>query len=92
MGGVCRLLRPVGTPPAGRGNGHPPAVEENGPTQRVIGGNPIVIPEQALLIVEERLGEQQAESIKMLDGMELDELALRTLIAAQTAQIPRLAD
>jgi hypothetical protein len=40
--------------------------------------------------VEERLREQQAQGLRMPDAMELDELALRILIAAQTNQIPRL--
>jgi hypothetical protein len=43
----------------------------------------IAFPEQALLIVEERLREQQAEGVRMPDGMPLDELALRVLIAAE---------
>jgi hypothetical protein len=50
----------------------------------------IVFPLQALLIVEERLREQQAEGIRMPEGMPLNELALRVLIAAQTGQVPRL--
>jgi hypothetical protein len=41
----------------------------------------LVIPEHALLIVEERLREQEAEGVRMLEGMPLDELALRILIA-----------
>jgi hypothetical protein len=43
---------------------------------------PIVFPEHALFIVEERLREQQAEGVRMPEGMALDELALRILIAA----------
>jgi hypothetical protein len=38
---------------------------------------PIVLPEHALLIVEESLREQEAEGIRMPEGMQLDELALR---------------
>jgi hypothetical protein len=33
-------------------------------------------------IVEERLKEQEAEGVKMPEGMERDELALKVLIAA----------
>jgi hypothetical protein len=43
-----------------------------------------------LLIVGERLREQQAEGVRMPEGMPLDELALRVLIAAETGQIPSL--
>ena len=43
---------------------------------------PIVFPGHALLIVEERLREQQAEGVRMPIGMPLDELALRVLMAA----------
>jgi hypothetical protein len=53
---------------------------------------PIVFPEHALLIVEERLPEQQAEGVRMPEGMPLDELALRVLIAAERGQLPRLGD
>lgn len=42
---------------------------------------PIVFPAHALLIVEERLKEQEAEGVQMPAGMERDELALRILIA-----------
>ena len=42
----------------------------------------IVFPLQALLIVEERLRQQQAEGVRMPEGMKLDESALRILIAA----------
>ncbi len=48
----------------------------------------IVFPENALLIVEERLREQQAEGVRMPEGMPLDELALRILIAAETGTSP----
>ena len=44
--------------------------------------NWIAVPAHALLIVEERLKEQQAEGVQMPDGMPLGELALRVLIAA----------
>ena len=43
----------------------------------------IVLPEHALLIVEERLREQQSEGVRMPEGMPLDELALRVLVAAE---------
>jgi hypothetical protein len=52
---------------------------------------PIVFPEHALLIVEERLKEQQAEGVRMPERM-LDELALRILIAAETEEIPQVGD
>ena len=48
-------------------------------------------PVHALLIVEERLREQQAVGVRMPEGMPLDELALRVLIAAQTRRIPHLS-
>jgi hypothetical protein len=37
------------------------------------------------------LREQQLQGVKMPEGMELDELALRILVAAQTGQIPHLS-
>jgi hypothetical protein len=40
--------------------------------------------------VEERLREQQAEGMRMPDGVPLDELALRILIAAETGDVPSL--
>lgn len=46
----------------------------------------VIFPTYALLVVEERLKEQQAEGIRMPEGMELDELALRILVAAATVQ------
>jgi hypothetical protein len=52
----------------------------------------IVFPLQALLILEERLREQQAEGVRMPEGMELRELALRILIAVETGQVPHLGD
>jgi hypothetical protein len=42
----------------------------------------VVFPAHALLIVEERPREQQAEGVWMPEGMPLDDLALRVLIAA----------
>jgi hypothetical protein len=42
------------------------------------------------MIVEE-LREQRAEGVRMPEGMPLDELALRVLIAARTGQVPRLS-
>jgi hypothetical protein len=35
-----------------------------------VSSQPIVLPEHALLIVEERLREQQAEGVRMPEGME----------------------
>ena len=52
---------------------------------------PIVCHKPALLIVEERLREQQGASMRMREEMPLDELALRVLIAAQMGQVPRLS-
>jgi hypothetical protein len=43
----------------------------------------VSFPAHALLIVEERLREQAQEGVRMPDGMSLDELALRVLIAAE---------
>jgi hypothetical protein len=48
----------------------------------------ISFPLHALLIVEERLRGQQAEGVRMPEGMALDELGLRILIAAETGQYP----
>jgi hypothetical protein len=48
----------------------------------------IVFPHYALLVVEERLKEQQAEGVHMPPGVPLDELALRVLIAAAVLQEP----
>jgi hypothetical protein len=42
-------------------------------------------PTHALLILEERLKEQEAEGVEMPRDMERDELALRILIAAELA-------
>jgi hypothetical protein len=50
---------------------------------------PIIFPEHALLIVEERQKEQQAEGVRMPEGMPLDELALRVLIAAEVMRRER---
>lgn len=41
----------------------------------------VTFPAHALLIVEERLREQQAEGDEMPEGMPVDELALKDLIA-----------
>jgi hypothetical protein len=49
---------------------------DRGIQQRVTDWNPIVFPEHALLIVEERLREQQAEGVRMPAGVPLEELAL----------------
>jgi hypothetical protein len=46
--------------------------------------------QHALLIVEERLREQEAEGVRVPEGMAPDELALRVLIVAETGQVPRL--
>ena len=48
----------------------------------------IVFPAHALLIVEERLREQEAEGVTMPEDMERDELALRILIRARLAESP----
>jgi hypothetical protein len=45
-----------------------------------------------LRIVEEPLPEQQAEVSRMPEGMELHELALRVLMAAETGMPTRLSD
>ena len=50
----------------------------------------ITFPEHVLLIVEEWLREPQAEGVMMPEGVEIDELALRILIAAEVGSIPRL--
>jgi hypothetical protein len=50
----------------------------------------VVFPAHALLIVEERLREQQAEGVETPKGMPLEELALRILIAAETGEVPSL--
>jgi hypothetical protein len=43
----------------------------------------ISFPAHALLILEERHREQEREGVRMPEGMSLDELALRILIAAE---------
>jgi hypothetical protein len=48
----------------------------------------ISFPAHALLIVEERLREQEAEGVRMPEGMELDELALKILVAAGASPAP----
>jgi hypothetical protein len=52
--------------------------------------DPHYFPAHALLILEERLREQEAKGVKMPEGMERDELALRILVAAETQRIPGL--
>ena len=42
----------------------------------------LVFPAHALLIVEERLREQEAEGVEVPDHLALDDLALRILIVA----------
>ena len=42
--------------------------------------------------MEERLHEQQAEGVRMPEGMALNELALRILIAGEAGAIPQLGD
>jgi hypothetical protein len=54
--------------------------------------NWIAFPTHALLIVEERLREQQAEGMRMPDGVPLDELALRALISAETGRFLHSTD
>jgi hypothetical protein len=48
----------------------------------------VAFPAHALLILEERLREQGAEGVEMPEGISLDELALRVLIAAETRRSP----
>jgi hypothetical protein len=45
----------------------------------------ISFPAHALLILEERLREQEAQGVEMPEGMERDEPALRILIASEAA-------
>lgn len=45
--------------------------------------SPVIFPAHALLIVEERLKEQEDEGVRLPEGMPLDELALRVLIASE---------
>jgi hypothetical protein len=49
----------------------------------------ITFPAHALLIVEERLRDQE-EGVEMPAGIERDELTLRILVAAETGQVPYL--
>jgi hypothetical protein len=42
----------------------------------------VAFPAYQLLVVQERLREQEAEGVEMPEGMERDELALQILIAA----------
>jgi hypothetical protein len=49
----------------------------------------IAFPAHALLILEERLREQEAEGVQMPEGMERDDLSLRILIAAATLRADR---
>jgi hypothetical protein len=44
----------------------------------------IAFPAYQLLVVEERLREQEAEGVRVSEGMERDELALRVLIGLDT--------
>jgi hypothetical protein len=44
------------------------------------------VPRSRLLVLEERLGEQQAEGVQMPAGVALDDLALRVLIAAELSE------
>jgi len=53
-----------------------------GPAWVGIGPPLIVFPAYQLLVVEERLREQEAQGVRLPDGMGRDELALRILIAA----------
>ena len=48
----------------------------------------VSFPAHPLLVVEERLREQQAQGVRVPEGMELDELALRILIAAGALRRP----
>jgi hypothetical protein len=47
----------------------------------------ITFPAHALLILEERLAEQEAEGVEMPEGMERDELALMILLAAELSRL-----
>jgi hypothetical protein len=69
LGDLFRLLRPMDTPRARRPDGPFYCRRRIRPTLHVTDWNPIVIPEHALLIVEERLREQQAEGVRMPEGM-----------------------
>jgi hypothetical protein len=51
-----------------------------------VGQEFVTFPVYALLVVEERLREQEAAGVRMPEGMELDELALRILIVAAQKQ------
>jgi hypothetical protein len=44
----------------------------------------VVFPEHVLLIVHERLREQEAEGVSMPEGMPLEEQALRILLATHS--------
>jgi hypothetical protein len=48
----------------------------------------ICFPAYQLLVVEERLREQEAEGVRMPEGMERDELALKVLIHGHPACRP----
>jgi hypothetical protein len=52
----------------------------------------VFFPLHALLILEERLAEQEAEGVEMPEGMERDELALRIYDRCRTGQIPRFGN
>jgi hypothetical protein len=49
----------------------------------------VSFPAHAPLIVEERLRVQETQGVRMPEGMALDELALRVLIAAAVIERPR---
>jgi hypothetical protein len=49
----------------------------------------IAFPAHVLLIVEERLKEQEAEGVEIPERMERDELALRILIGAEMVRPER---
>jgi hypothetical protein len=46
----------------------------------------IAFPAHALLILEERLAEQEAEGVRMPEGIQRDELALRILMAVSALE------
>jgi hypothetical protein len=48
----------------------------------------ISFPAHALLILEERLAEQETQGVKMPEGIDRDELALRILVAIHLLQPP----
>jgi hypothetical protein len=52
-------------------------------------GPAVVFPTHALLVVEERLREQESEGVRLPPGMNRTELALRVLAVAALTSRPR---